>query len=278
MNQYSKELEYIGGTRDVVAYKHHHPNGPDGLVFGYRGTAVASDIPVDAQLALNMKRIERLEEARRVTRDIRNKNPEIPNERIEFHGHSLGGWVAEGVGNDYPGSRTATIEPGAPIVNLFNSPTARAYPKRQPGANDPVRFVRMEDPVPLGQKNLGPAEVVKEKAVSVLNPLKNHFLSNNIPWYNAPVPDAYKKHQSKFKKNVEAAGAAAAGWVKQKAAAAKVALDSTKSWLTSKVKAAQDSYQQLKARVSNSMKPTPKPAPKAPRSATSASSYGQPRR
>jgi hypothetical protein len=97
--------------------------------------------------------------------------------------------VAEGVGNDYPGSITATIEPGAPVFS-FGSPYARAYNPRQPGAIPPTRFVRLEDPVPLGEKNLGPgARVVTERRVSVLNPIKNHDLSNYIPWMEAPVPD-----------------------------------------------------------------------------------------
>lgn len=120
--------------------------------------------------------------------------------------------MAEGVGNDYPGSNTATIEPGAPVFS-FGSKYARAFNPRQPGANPPTRFVRLEDPVPLGQANLGPgARVVRSGRVSVLDPIKNHDLANYIPWMKAPIPDDPSKPSmlDRAHKKLEAAWARAA--------------------------------------------------------------------
>jgi len=190
------ELTLVAAMRDGCAFLHKHRRPGRSphvtLLFGYRGTAVASDIWVDAQLALNVKNIERLDEARiwtrKVVKRMAGKVSASGYKGFRFFGHSLGGWVAEGVGNDYPGSLTATIEAGAPVFS-WGSAYARAFNPRQPGARPPVRYVRLEDPVPLGEKHLGPgATVIKEKRVSVLNPIKNHFLANNIPWLDAPVP------------------------------------------------------------------------------------------
>lgn len=118
-------------------------DGSKRLRFAFRGTAELRDLVPDAQLALNAKNIPRLNEARAFVAKVRAKHPELTNQQLDFNGHSLGGFIAEGVGNDYPGARTATIEAGAPVLRR-GSDTPRAFHPRDPNAPLPTRYIRKD--------------------------------------------------------------------------------------------------------------------------------------
>ena len=91
LRTFGQQIKLMAGMRDAVCYMHTHPNGQKFLIFGYRGTASWKDILPDLQLALNRRNIERLEQARSWTRRVRARFASIPNSRLFFTGHSLGG-------------------------------------------------------------------------------------------------------------------------------------------------------------------------------------------
>jgi hypothetical protein len=81
-----KSLAVDSATRDAVAFT----KGADELVFGFRGTSQARDLIPDAQLAVNSKKIERLDEAKEFVEKVLKRHPKILARNMEFMGHSLG--------------------------------------------------------------------------------------------------------------------------------------------------------------------------------------------
>src|SRR6185369_1824154 len=95
--------------------------GSDGStkrVFGFRGTAKLRDLVPDVQLALNRKSIPRLDEARKFVQTVGKEFPPVGAKDTEFYGHSLGGFIAEGVRQDYAGTRATVVHAGHPVVNM----------------------------------------------------------------------------------------------------------------------------------------------------------------
>jgi len=178
------------------------------LLFGFRGTAIAADVAVDFMLAMNRYPVARLDAARQFVKDcISNRHGTYENSRLEFFGHSLGGWLAEGVGNDYNGSVTGTIQTGAPIIDRGEK-TPKAFNPPAEGANPPVRFLREGDLVPMGVEFMGNGITITRKAVehietefnkrlrkwgaigrwiankgrALMAKIKQHSLSHFAPW------------------------------------------------------------------------------------------------
>jgi hypothetical protein len=164
--------------------------------------AKRSDLILVAELAMNKKRIKRLEEAREFVAKAlvysRNNGKRWKNEELRFYGHSLGGFVAESLIYEYPGSRSATMATGAPLMRR-GSKRPRAYRVPSPlPANFklPIRFMIRGDPVSKGYKNLGPGINMMEgarKSLSLwesLNGFKQHSLLNYLTFMkeeNNPV-------------------------------------------------------------------------------------------
>ena len=94
----------------------------------------------------------------------------IASEELGFFGHSLGGFIAEGVGNDYPGSRTGTVQSGSPVLARGAIPAA--FNPRKKGSFPAFRFVRQGDFVTAGIENMGNGIVVK-RARAKVEPRKN---------------------------------------------------------------------------------------------------------
>jgi hypothetical protein len=91
-----QELKYaavLKGTRDgvMVMYRAMGKNRKvqTRVAFAFRGTAIPADLVVDAKLALNAKRIRRLDEARAfVKMSLADLTSSIENWQIDFIGHS----------------------------------------------------------------------------------------------------------------------------------------------------------------------------------------------
>jgi hypothetical protein len=164
--------------------------------------AKRSDLILVAELAMNKKRIKRLEEAREFVAKAllysRNNGKRWKNEELRFYGHSLGGFVAESLIYEYPGSRSATMATGAPLVNR-DSKWPRAYRVPSPLPKNfrlPIRFMMRGDPVSKGYKNLGPGinmmERMRQKLSirEALSGFKQHSLLNYLTFMkeeNNPV-------------------------------------------------------------------------------------------
>lgn len=161
----------LAANRDAVAFRRDTSRGSE-IHFGMRGTSGLRDVIPDARLLFNMKTNRRLDESRQFVHETLQANPFVTStNQIHFAGHSLGGWVAEGVSRDYPGSYVITFQTAAP---LFGD-DVNAFPPVQPGARLPNRFVRGGDVVPLGVDNMGPGNNIEAPAVSG-NPINNHRL------------------------------------------------------------------------------------------------------
>jgi hypothetical protein len=76
--------------------KQKRANG-EGLVFSFRGTSGLRDLIPDVQLALNMKKVGRLEEAKQFVNEVMKENPQIKDKDMDMYGHSLGGLKRETV-------------------------------------------------------------------------------------------------------------------------------------------------------------------------------------
>ncbi len=108
---YLEKLQVTAANSDAIAIK-----GPDNkTVFGFRGTAKLRDLIPDIQLAVNSKKVGRVEEAKKFVAEIVERE-KLNNADLKFVGHSLGGFVAEGVRNQYVGSSATTFSSGAPIA------------------------------------------------------------------------------------------------------------------------------------------------------------------
>jgi hypothetical protein len=85
------KLKVKYATRDCTALE-HVAHGKRQMIFAFRGTAIAPDYLVDAQLTANAKSIKRLHEARAFVIRVLRRIP-TPNKDLSFHGHSLGRFV-----------------------------------------------------------------------------------------------------------------------------------------------------------------------------------------
>ncbi len=186
MHTIGSQLQVLAATLDCVAYVRTNPASRQRtLIIGFRGTGMFRDLVPDAQLAFNAAKIRRLDEARAFTRQVRTMVPDIPESRLHLYGHSLGGFIAEGVGNDLPQARTISIEPGAPVFGNMARP--RSFNAPAPGAQRHTRLVRPGDPVTMGDRNLNSGEEqITEPRVQSMDPLRNHFLSAYMPWLAGP--------------------------------------------------------------------------------------------
>jgi hypothetical protein len=217
----------IGATRDCVAVsslfayqKEGKLHYRQGLIFGnispknwflkegrklicqlgFRGTAERRDLAVNMELATDAGKIERLDEAVHFVRETSrfwklllrsNDKGDFGNDRMVFVGHSLGGFIAEGVLSHFPGARSYVFQPGAPLVgNGYPSAFKKLTDNPRIPRNLPVRYVRKGDPVTLGLKNLGPGKKVarsyddSEKLYySMFRKMsKRHSLDAYTPW------------------------------------------------------------------------------------------------
>ena len=193
------QIQIAWATRDCVFAVRDKGKGtrPE-LIFSFRGTAIASDLFVDAQLAANVESIGRLDDARAfVAMSIRRymadnerkrtsqwarkmprpiSSPAVGDGkmaygRMWFFGHSLGGFIAEGAGIDYRQAQIVTLATGAPLFETPNGCPA-AYNKRQ-SLFQPTRIVREADLVPMGVSNMGQGKLIKRNAIKVKRSRKN---------------------------------------------------------------------------------------------------------
>jgi hypothetical protein len=108
---YLEKIRVTDANADAIAIK-----DADGkTVFGFRGTAKLRDLIPDFQLAVNSKKVGRVEEAKKFVADVVARE-KLQNQDLKFVGHSLGGFIAEGVRNGYVGSRATTFSSGAPLA------------------------------------------------------------------------------------------------------------------------------------------------------------------
>ncbi len=180
----------VDATRDFIAVKRGHE-----LYFGMRGTAGLRDLIPDAQLAMNAKNIPRLNEAREFVKKVRAANPDVDARSVVLSGHSLGGFLAEGVQNDIAGARAITFESASPMLRR-KSEQARAFNKRQGKFMPATRFVRNGDLIPAGAKNLNPS--AQQLSIASVRKglggiLQNHKLANSLPWMANPLKAVWEK-------------------------------------------------------------------------------------
>ncbi len=188
--EYLQGMKVVDANRDAVAIK-----GADGrTTFGFRGTAQLRDLIPDAQLAFNSDKVGRLEEAKKFVDSV-TKRERMQNKDLRFVGHSLGGFIAEGVRNQYVGSQATTFASGAPMrpfigkdkkVNAWGTYDKAAEDKFDRDNNIAqariTRVVRHGDLV-SGSINSGAAVNGRANLYQLqrtkkgqLNPLDNHFL------------------------------------------------------------------------------------------------------
>jgi hypothetical protein len=208
--RYLRSLRYVDSTRDVVRIlifififffliflfqvaftRWAGVQKGDQAIFGFRGTAQVRDLIPDAQLAMNKKNIPRLNEAREFVKKTL-QTVKVPNGNLRFYGHSLGGFIAEGVRNGYVGARAITIHAGSPRLFFDKERHVRAWGKYESKLEhlyDKVhkvvearttRIVTHGDFVSgKGVKN-GKANIYQfgRTKRGLFNPLKNHLLGN----------------------------------------------------------------------------------------------------
>jgi hypothetical protein len=213
MHVIDSQLQVLAATLDCVAFIRNDPSvGGRTLLIGYRGTGMLRDLVPDAELALNAPSIQRLDEARAFTKQVRAAVPDIPESRMHLYGHSLGGFIAEGVGNDYPQARTISVEPGAPVFGNMVRP--RAFNAPAPGAALHTRLVRPNDPVSIGVRNLNnPETQITEPRTNSIDPLHDHFLTRYMPWLSGP--DLGRQISVSFRWGIDRAKVQAAQAVKR---------------------------------------------------------------
>ena len=170
-NELVKSARVVRSSRDCVAVTYVTPFTGTKVSFGFRGTAITADYGVDAKLALNARHIRRLDEARQFVKNTvqQLKIKPLSNgkwEKLTFHGHSLGGFIAEGVGNDWYGGFTGTVQSGAPVIKIFGQIPA-SYNKPKRGSYPAVRFVRSGDVVTMGMENMGNGIIVKRPPIKL---------------------------------------------------------------------------------------------------------------
>ncbi len=88
--KYLDTLSVRSATRDAVAFDHVDENKNTKRLFGFRGTAKLRDLVPDIQLAVNAKKVGRLDEARAFVERV-NKEAPVEGKNMHFYGHSLGG-------------------------------------------------------------------------------------------------------------------------------------------------------------------------------------------
>jgi hypothetical protein len=183
---YLTSLRVSRATKDSVSFT-QTVGATKKLVFGFRGTAAFADLVPDALLALNAGSVQRLEQAKTFVAQERQRNPDVKQKDMDFMGHSLGGFIAEGVRSFYPGSRAIVVSPGT--VRLGNADGVNAFQRYDPAAEAKAlgsmawladRIVRIRhqgDPV-AGVENNGPSRnlVVARRADGMIDPLNNHRL------------------------------------------------------------------------------------------------------
>ncbi len=172
-------------TEDAVAFTQKVGN-TEKLVVGFRGTATSRDLIPDAQLALNAKKIGRLEEAKEFVNELRKQHPEVAQKDMDFYGHSLGGFIAEGVRSFHPGARAIVMSPGTPRVGKDKGINAyqkydqaaetKALGKRDWTAKRIVRIRTQGDPVAAMGGTPSTNIVAARRENGGLNPIANHKL------------------------------------------------------------------------------------------------------
>ncbi len=183
----------VDATQDFIAIR----KGKE-LYFGMRGTSGLRDLVTDAQLAMNAKNIPRLNQAREFVKKVRAANPDIAASGVVLTGHSLGGFLAEGVQNDIAGARAITFQSASPLLGRKSS-EARAFNKRNGKFYPATRFVREGDLVPAGAKKLNPsAQQLSIKSVKrgLGGLLQNHKLANSLPWMANPQKAVWEKPET----------------------------------------------------------------------------------
>ncbi len=89
--EYLKKLKVKDATRDAIAVTSDF-DPEKKTVFGFRGTAKIRDLVPDIQLALNSKKVGRLEEAKEFVKRVAEREG-LKGADMKFTGHSLGGTV-----------------------------------------------------------------------------------------------------------------------------------------------------------------------------------------
>ena len=178
-------------SRDAVAFIERNPstkNGKENLRIAFRGTHIAPDFWTDYQLARNAPSIARLDQARKFTNAVKKELPHISAARTQFNGHSLGGFVAEGVANDHPGSQALSFEPGAPVIRNGQS-KANAFGPLKQNAKLPIRIRREGSPISAAANELNPRGITINSPQISRNPVTNHELDGAMPWLQIEPKD-----------------------------------------------------------------------------------------
>merc|ERR1711991_676361 len=156
--------------------------------FGFRGTAISADFLVDIELARNADQIDRLDEARAFVRGALGGHVSrgiVKNQYLQFFGHSLGGFIAEGVGLDYAGARIGTIQSGAPVTSDSN--------RKRPACIDNMGkgLIVSRKKVDVEKSELAKtiagwgdwASGISNRVHDLTSRIAQHALGNYMPWY-----------------------------------------------------------------------------------------------
>jgi hypothetical protein len=176
--EFLKTLKVEAATLDAIAIR-STVAGKSELLFGFRGTAKVRDLVPDMQLAFNKKSIRRLDEAKAFVDKVMKAGRFKPTQ-VTSYGHSLGGFIAEGVRNSFTGSRAVTMNAGVPRFN-YKKGVVKAWGvggERAGKSKYAIRFFTRGDVVSangLKVGNLGASHWMEKK--SRWNLLKNHQLS-----------------------------------------------------------------------------------------------------
>jgi len=184
----------VRASRDAVALAgRSRTTSSPVLEIAFRGTQItrrtaASDVVQDARIAVNADRVERLDQALAFVRQVITAFPSIARHRgrgMILTGHSLGGFIAEGVGSHYPQAQVVTVNAFSPFLTTGNHrPAAFAPRKSSRQYRPPIRFVTKGDIVSMRTSNLArpDAKLIKTQPRKDLDPLTNHYVGNEIPW------------------------------------------------------------------------------------------------
>jgi hypothetical protein len=206
--RFLKSLKVEKATRDAVAFTRVMKSGDKQVLFAFRGTAQLRDLVPDAQILFNAKKMKRLDEAEAFAKSVMKGMKGVKPQNIQFFGHSLGGFIAEGVRNLFVGSKALTIHAGVPrffgwfkgkggerVVNAwakYQTQLEKAFDlKHGEKLGRTTRLVTYGDKV-SGSKGIsnGRANVLQYSRNSAFSPLANHKLGSAAAALDGAVPTA----------------------------------------------------------------------------------------
>merc|ERR1712137_429301 len=196
-----KSLRVEKATLDAVALR---AAGDSDVLFGFRGTAKLRDLVPDAQLAFNKQKIQRLEEAKQFVRSVMRGR----NGKFVAYGHSLGGFLAEGVSSSFAGARSVTMNAGVPRFN-YRSGVIKSYGDSTRHVGSAIRFMVKGDLVSANGVKMGNAGTTHWFGSKArFNVLKNHKLAQVADVMKSPASHtryAARKYAANSAKRIQAA-------------------------------------------------------------------------